>query len=225
DLDAFHNWANRFEHFLRDADAFAARGVGCVGLSHAQHDFFRHGYAQVVFHEFRVAQAGERPNAGDHRNAEFPDAFQKILEQAQIEDRLGDDIFGASLHFVGEAAQLVLKIWHAGIGSDGDGEVGARADGVGPDIETVIQAVHHVDETDGVHVKHSSRVRIIAHLRRIAGEAEYVAQPDRRRAQQIGLDGNDVSVAAGVMQNGFNSGMLLNLNAETLGAQTGRGAG
>ena len=85
----------------------AASGV--VGLGHAQHDFFGHGDAQIVLHELRVAQAGERPDAGDDRDAEGFDALEEFFEQAQIEDGLGDGVFGAGLDFVGEAAEFVVR--------------------------------------------------------------------------------------------------------------------
>ncbi len=106
----------------------AASGVSA--LCHAQHDLFGHGDAQVVLHELGIAQAGQRPDAGDHRNAELLDALEKALEQAQVEDGLSDGVFRAGLNFVLEAAQLVLDVGHAGIGGHGDGEVGAGADGV-----------------------------------------------------------------------------------------------
>ncbi len=114
--------------------------------------------------------------------------LQKLFQQAQIEDRLGDGVFRARFNLVGEAAQFVLDVGHAGIGSNADGEVGAGANRVRSDVQAVIQPPHDVDQSDGIHVKHCSRVRIIAQLGRIAGEAENVVQPDRRSAQQIRLD-------------------------------------
>ena len=95
---------------------------------------------KLVFHEFSIAQAGERPDAGDHRNAVALDALQKDFKQAQVEDRLGDGVLGAGLDFVGEAAQFLLDVGHAGVGGHADGEVGAGADRVGADVEAVIQA-------------------------------------------------------------------------------------
>ncbi len=92
------------------------------------------------------------------------------------------------------------------------------------DVEAVIQAAHDVDKTDGIHVKHCSRIGIVAQLGRVAGEAEDVLQPDRRSAQQIRLDAKNVAVAAGVMQNRLNAGVLLNLDAEALRAHASRGA-
>ena len=67
------------------------------------------------------------------------DALEEVLEQAQIEDRLGDGVLGAGLDFVGEAAQFVFDVGRAGVGGDADGEVGAGADGVGADVEPVVE--------------------------------------------------------------------------------------
>ena len=88
-----------------------------------------------------------------------------------------------------------------------------------------LRRLHDVDQADGVHVKYRSRVRIVAQLGRIAGEAEDVVQADGRGSEQVRLDGEDVAVAAGVMQDRLDPGVLLNLDAEALRAHAGRGAG
>ena len=130
----------------------------------------------------------------------------------------------AGLDFVGKAAQLLLNVGHAGVGGHADGEVGAGADGVGADVEAVIEPAHDVDQADGIDVKDSGGVRIVAQLGRVAGEAEDVVQADGRGAQQVRLDAENVAVAAGVMENRLDAGVLLNLDAEALRAHAGRGA-
>jgi len=82
--------------------ALAAGGVGRAGLGHAQQDLLGHGDAQVVFHELRVAQAGERPDAGDNGNPMALDAFEKALQQAQVED-------GWVMAYSAPASTLYLK--------------------------------------------------------------------------------------------------------------------
>ena len=77
----------------------------------------------------------------------------------------------------------MIDVGHAGIGRDTDGEVGAGADGVGADVEPVIEAVHDVHQADGIHIEHRCRIGIVAEFGRIAGEAENVVQPDRGRPQ------------------------------------------
>ena len=225
DLDALDQGADGFEHLLGDEDAFAFGGVGGIGLGHAQHDLLGHGDAQVVFHELGVAQAGEGPDAGDDGDAELGDALEEALEEAEVEDGLGDGVLRAGLDLVAEAAEFVLDVGHAGVGGDADGEVGAGADGVGADVEPVVEAADDVDETDGVDVKDSSSVRIIAQLGRVAGEAQDVVQSDGRGPQQVRLNGQNIAIAAGVMENGLNPGVLLDLDAEALRAHAGRGAG
>ena len=87
-----------------------------------------------------------------------------------------------------EAAQFVLDVGHAGIGRDADGEVGAGADGIGADVEAVIQALHDVDQADGVDIEHRGGIRIVAQLGRIAGEAENVVAA-RSRMRPAGRTG------------------------------------
>jgi len=49
-------------------------------------------------------------------------------------------------------------------------------------------------------------------------------QSDGGGSEQIGLNGQNIAVAAGVMKDGFDGGVLLDLDAEALRAHTGRGA-
>ena len=146
------------------------------------------GDAQVVFHELGVAQAGERPDAGDDRNAERLDAVEEFLEQAKVEDWLRDGVFCARLDLVGKAAQFVFDIGYAGVGGDADGEVGRGGDGVGANVEPVIESAHDVDEADGVHVEHGGRVWVVAEFRRVTGQAEDIAAGRwmMRRADRTG---------------------------------------
>ena len=67
-----------------------------------------------------------------------------------------------------------------------------------------------VHQPDRIHVEYRGRVRIIAHLRRIACDADEVANAHRGRAQQIRLDAEHIAIAAGVMQDRFNPHLALN---------------
>ena len=167
--------------------------------------------------------SGQMPAMTGMRNASM--RLRKFFEQAQVEDGLGDGVLGAGLDLEGEAAEFVLDVGDAGIGGDADGEVGGGADGVGADVETVIETADDIDEADGVDVEDGGGVRVVAELGRIAGEAEDVVQADGRRAEQVGLDAEHVAVAAGVVQDRVDAGVLLDLNAEALGAHAGGGAG
>ena len=111
--------------------------------------------------------------------------FRKAFEQIQIEHRLRDHVFGAGFHLPFEAADLFVHIERAGIGAHADQQRGLRAHGIAADVQAVIQIVDDVDQADGVHVEHRGRVGIGAHARRIAGDADQVADADGVRAEQL----------------------------------------
>ena len=69
--------------------------------------------------------------------------------------------------------------------------------------------MNNIDQADGIDIKDSGGIGIAAHLRRIAGDANQITNADRRRAQQVRLNAEYVAIAAGVVQNGFDPGLLL----------------
>ena len=111
-----------------------------------------------------------------------------------------------------------------GFAATADREAGGASDRVLPDVEPVVQIVDDVHQADRVDVEDRGCVRIVAQLRRIAGEAENVLQPDRRCAQQIALNAQHIAVAAGVVQDRLDADVLLDLHAEALRAHAGAGA-
>ena len=137
-------------------------------------------------------------------------ALEENLQQIQVEDRLGDDVLGAGLHFPIQPAKLFIHIRRPGIGSHADQHGRLRAHGVPTDIEAVVEIVDNVDQPDGVHVEYCGGVGIEAHARRIAGDADEVAHAGRMGAQQFRLDAQNVAVAAAEMIGGLDSGLLLN---------------
>ncbi len=73
----------------------------------------------------------------------------------------------------------------------------------------MIQLVDHIGQTDRVNIENGRRIRIRPHLRRIAGNDQKIAQAQRRRAEQIRLHSEQVSVATAVMRDGFDADLLL----------------
>jgi hypothetical protein len=53
----------------------------------------------------------------------------------------------------------------------------------------VVQTADDVDQTDGVNVKYSGGIGVVAELGRVAGEAEDVVQADGRGPEQVRLNG------------------------------------
>src|ERR1700751_1980861 len=50
------------------------------------------------------------------------------FKKAEIEYGLRDSVLGSGLDFIGEAANLIVDVWHSGVRRAGDGESGGRAD-------------------------------------------------------------------------------------------------
>src|SRR5208337_5482603 len=131
--------------------------------------FVGNGNSQLVLHELSIAGAGKRPDARHHRDAAVLNLAQELFQQANIEDRLGDGQLCARLHFVFEAADLLVNVRAAGIGAHGDDELGRAPDGIAADVQAAVQVVDDVDQADGVHIEDGGGVGIVAHLGRIAG--------------------------------------------------------
>ena len=111
-----------------------------------------------------------------------------------------------------------------GLAPDADHELRAVANRIAADVEPVIQVVDDVHQADGVHVEHRGGVGIVAHLRRIAGDADQVANSQRARAQQVRLNAQHVAVAAGVVQDRLDADLLRHHQAQRLVAQSRRSA-
>ena len=90
---------------------------------------------------------------------------QELLQQREVEHRLGDGVLGAGLDLVFEAADFLVDVGHAGIGADADDERGGRADGIAAEVEAAIEIGNDVDQSDGVHVEDGGGVGIVAQLR------------------------------------------------------------
>src|ERR1700687_1184100 len=149
-------------------------------------------------------------------------APDEVLQKTQVENGLGHCVLRSSLYFVLEPANLLVHVRQPRICSHTNHEAGSVANRISTQIETAVEAVHDVDQTDGIHIEHSSCVRIIAHLRRIAGNANQVADPDRGSSQQITLDAQDIAVTTSVMQDRIDSNLALNEQRKILVAHAGR---
>ena len=201
DLRALHHGADRGQHLARDGDAFLARGFGSCGSCHALENRVRHRDAQFVLHELGIAHADQRPDAGDHRNPAVLDALAGMSPAGARSKTGWVTAYSAPASTLYSKRRISSSI----LGSPGLAPTPITKPvpapiGIAADIEAAIQVVDDVHQPDGVHVEHRGRVGIVAHLRRIAGDADQVANADRGRAQQVRLDAQHVAVAAGVVQ-------------------------
>src|SRR5262245_39268985 len=116
------------------------------------------------------------------------DAPQKSFEKTEIKDRLRHCVLGSSFDLVFKPTNLLIQIRYARIGANPNYECRACTDGIPSDIQAAIKVVDDVHQSDGIDIKHCGGVGIIAHLRRIAGNADQVMQPDGCGTEEIGLN-------------------------------------
>ncbi len=69
--------------------------------------------------------------------------------------------------------------------------------------------LHDIDETDRIDVEHGRRIRVVAHLWWIPRDANQIADPGRGRAEQVGLYSQNIAISTRVVQNRFDSNLLL----------------
>ena len=147
---------------------------------------------------------------------------QEVLQQAQVENRLGHRVLRSGLDLILEAANLFVHIREPWIRSHANHKACPGSDGISAQIEAAVQVVHNVDQANCVHVKDRSRVGIVAHLRRIAGDADQIANPDRGRSQQVTLNAQHITIAASVVQNRIDAHFALNEQRKRLVAHARR---
>ena len=152
------------------------------------------------------------------------DARQEGFQQPKVKHRLRDHVLRSSLDLVLEPANLFIQIRQPRVRSDANHKARSHSDRIAAQIEPTVQVVHNVDEANGIHVKHSSRVRIIAHFRRIAGDANQIPDTDCGRSQQVTLDAQHIPVAARIMQNRVDAYVALNKQRQRLVAHARRRA-
>ena len=111
--------------------------------------------------------------------------LEKIAQLIRIKHRLRDRILRARFNLPFETLDLFVEIDRAGIHADADTERRRFTNRIVAEVETVVQLVDHVRQTDRVDIKHGRRIRIWSHLWRIAGDHENVAQTERRGAEQV----------------------------------------
>ena len=75
-------------------------------------------------------------------------------------------------------------------------------------VEAVIEPAHHVGEADRVDVEDRRGIGVVADLAHVAGDAEQVAHAHRVRAEQVRLDAEQVAVAARILEQRLDAGLL-----------------
>ena len=108
-----------------------------------------------------------------------------------------------------EPVELVVEVFRRRVDRAGDGESRRLANRGAQPIEALVEAGDDLDQADRVDIPHSRGARVIAHIGRIAGEGDDVAHPKRVGADQLRLEGHQVLVAAGEVDQGVDPDLLL----------------
>ncbi len=121
-----------------------------------------------------------------------------LLELGDVEDALG-------LHEVGAGLDLLLEAQGAELERVAERVLGAadvelRRDRhlvAALELGLVAHVLVHLDQVDGVEVVHALGLGVVAEAHVVAGEAEDVLDAEHRGAEDVGLHGQAVTVAAG----------------------------
>jgi hypothetical protein len=145
-----------------------------------------------VVQKFRVAEAdsGQMPATIGMRTCSI---FRGIPELLGIENGLRDRVFRAPAStFHSKRRISSSRLTAPGIDADADRKCRRFADRVVAEIEPVIELVDHIRQADRVDVENGGRVRIRAHLWRIAGDDQQIVQirePPRRAGRTSSPEG------------------------------------
>ena len=74
----------------------------------------------------------------------------------------------------------------------------------------MVQAADDVHEPNRIDIENRGRIRIVSHLRRIAGNADQIPDSHRCSPKQVALDAQHVPITAGVVQDGIDADLALN---------------
>src|SRR5207247_7701174 len=194
----------------RDRNSLVDGGLRSVRRAHPVEQGFRYPHAgHFVGHELGVSRALERKQAGNDRQFRRLETLENLLEAAQVENRPRHDELGARLQLVFETAQLFVDVRGCRVHGHTDMKSRGRANWLPADVTTAVEACDQVRQADRVDVEHGGGVGIVADAPGVAGNEQQVAQSHRLRAEEIGLDAEQVPVAAGMVQPRLDAGLLL----------------
>ena len=116
DLNPGHPIAEPRHGLAGDLHAHGELPFAAFDRRHPLHHRVGHDHARdFIPHEQGVAVTGQRPDAGENRNAVLLDVVEEAQQGVGIEDRLRDREFGAGFDFLPEAVELAPAIDGSGI--------------------------------------------------------------------------------------------------------------
>ena len=207
DLNARHAIADAGDRLAGDLDADGQLVFAAIGRRHPLHDAVGHDHARhFVAHERGVPIARQRPDAGENRQTQRLHFVEKSQQGVGVEHRLGDGELGAGFDFSAETIELAPAVERGGIEPHADRGEGGRIDGLAAEVDAAVEPALHRRHADRIGVEHAGRLRVVAQLRRVAGDEQQVPNAARRAGQQVGLHADQVSVAAAEMEDRLDRG-------------------
>ena len=189
----------------------SAASVACGGrLAHPLDEPLRDSLAgHLVGQPLGFPQAAERADGDDERQVDLARPGPEMGHVGDVEDRLGHGELGPGLGLVAIAPDLLVEVERRRADADAGVERGRLADRLTAEVGAVIQPAHRVGDADRVRLDEHGRVGIVGPTGRLAGDEQDVAQPERVRAEQLGLHAGQAAVAAAELQHGFDAGLAL----------------
>lgn len=198
---------------LFDADFESAFVVGCLGHFGAQPAWDFDAWDLVV-HEFGVSGIAKRKHSDQHRQTEAFTLIDGLVRGFLFEDRLRVDEVRAGVGLALETVHFLAPILGQRIEGDGDRERAFDADAVACHVDAVVEAVEDAHEADGVHVIHARGAGVVADVGGVTRDCEDVANSQGMSPEEVGLDGEQISVAAGEVHHDFDANLVLDERAD-----------
>lgn len=159
--------------------------------------------------ELGVAGRLEQKHPGQHRQPEWGgDLLHKTAQAGGVHHHLGLEEAGSGLLFAPDPGAQSAPAGGLGIGG------GAGEERRGPirqlplhRILAGIEGPHELQQPHRFQFIHRPDPRLIPGPHRVTGEAEQVADAEGVGAEQVGLEGDAIAVAAGHLQHGLNAGL------------------
>ena len=145
--------------------------------------------------ELRVAMARQRHQPQQHRQAEPGRVGQEAVQHRWVVDGLGHDEGGAGRYLLLEAAKFAIIVERGRFRATGHRKAGLPLHCPSRRIDASIEARHHAETADRVEVIHRRSMRVVTHLRRVAGYDHQVVQAQRVIGEQVGLQAEQVAIA------------------------------
>ncbi len=160
-------------------DPLLARRGPAPGLAHPLAHVFGHLHARdLVVEELGVPVAREREEPDEHGEPERLDVVEEPQQHVGVVYRLGHHELGARRLLLAQPRDLARVVERSGLGAGREQEAGGPAERLSGRVDAVVQARRELEDADRVQIVDGSRVRKVAHLRRVARDDDQVPEAE-----------------------------------------------